>query len=69
MVFHLGTYPVQTTTFVKTSVNHGKKKSSKFTKKITHIYDMMIYNFVKTCSNSTSFVRYKNYKFLTNHMG
>ena len=38
---------METTTFVKTCTNHNKKKSSKFTKKFTHIDDMMIHNFVK----------------------
>ena len=33
--------------FMKTRANHSKKKSSKFTKKITHIDDKMIHNFVK----------------------
>ena len=33
--------------FVKTRANHSKKKSSKFTKKITHVDDMMIHNLVK----------------------
>ena len=32
--------------FVKTRANYGKK-SSKFTKKITHVDDMMIHNLVK----------------------
>jgi len=45
---NLQTYLVETTTFVKTRANHGKKKSSKFNKKkITHIDDMMIHNLVK----------------------
>ena len=49
------------------------KKSSKFIKKITYIDD--IYRWYDDtqpckifCPNSTSFVRYKNIKFLTNHL-
>ena len=41
-----GIYLVETTTFVKTYANHGAKKSSKFTKKITHVYDIMIHNLI-----------------------
>jgi len=41
-----GTYLVQTTTSVKICANYGKK-SSKFTKKFTHVDDMMIHNPVK----------------------
>jgi len=37
---------VETTTFVKIRANYGKK-TSKFTQKITHVYDMMIHDFVK----------------------
>ena len=45
------------------------KKSSKLTKKITHADDMMIHNLVTYLfSNSTLFVRYKNNKFLINHL-
>ena len=45
------------------------KKSSKFTKKITHVDDMMIHNFVKyLVQTQTLFVRYKNNKFLINHL-
>ena len=40
------TYVVQTTVFVKIRANHDKK-SSKFTKKITHVDDIMIHNLVK----------------------
>ena len=50
-----------TLTFVR--ANHNKK-SFKFTKKITHIDDMMIHNLIKYfVQNSNSFVRYKNNKF------
>ena len=41
-----GTYLVQTTTSWK-SMQIMAKKLSKFTKKITHVDDMMIHNFVK----------------------
>ena len=41
------TYLVKITTFVKTRANYDKKKSSKFTKKITHVDDRMIHNLVK----------------------
>ena len=42
----IGTYLVETTTFVKIHANTAKK-SFKFTKKIAHVDDMMIHNFVK----------------------
>ena len=42
----MGMYRVETTTFVKIRANHDKK-SSKFTKQITHVDDMMIHNLVK----------------------
>ena len=42
----MGLYLVETTAFVKTRANYGKK-SSKFTQKITHVDDMMIHNLVK----------------------
>ena len=42
------------------------KKSSKLTKKITHADDTQPCNI--SFPNSTSFVRYKNNKFLTNHL-
>ena len=41
-----GTYLVETTIFVKTHANYGKK-SSKFTKKITDVDDMVIHNLIK----------------------
>ena len=41
-----GTFLVETTIFVKTYVNHDKK-SSKFTKNITHVDDMITHNLVK----------------------
>jgi len=45
------------------------KKSSKFTKTITHIDDMMIHNLVKyLVQTQILFVRYKNKKKLTNPM-
>ena len=43
---YMGTYLVQTTTLWK-PVQTTAKKSSKFTKKITHVDDMMLYNLVK----------------------
>jgi hypothetical protein len=43
----MATYQVETTFFMKTRANHNKKKSSKFTKKITYIDDMMIHNLIK----------------------
>ena len=42
----MGTYLVQTTTSWK-PVQTTAKKSSKFTKKITHVVDIMIHNLVK----------------------
>jgi hypothetical protein len=53
---------VETTTFMKTHANNDKK-SSKFTRKITHVDDIKI-----SCPNSNLFVRYKNNKFLTDPM-
>ena len=44
--YHLGTYLVETTISWKL-VQTTAKKSSKFTKKITHVDDMMIHNLVK----------------------
>jgi hypothetical protein len=40
------THQAQNTTFVKIRANHGKK-SSRFTKKVAQVDDMMIHNFVK----------------------
>ena len=45
-VSYMGTYLVQTTTSWK-PVQTTAKKLYKFIKKITHVDDMMIYNFVK----------------------
>jgi hypothetical protein len=65
LVFSSGTYLVETTTFVKTSANHGQKKTSKF-KKNTHVDGMMIHNAARyLVQTQTSFVRYKTSKFIT----
>ena len=67
--YHLGTYLVETTTSWKL-VQTTAKKSSKFTKKITHVDDMMIHNLVKYLVQTRLLLRdiYKNNKFLTNHL-
>jgi hypothetical protein len=62
VVFILGMYVVETTTFVKIRVNHGKK-SSKFTQKIAHVDDMMIHNLVNILSKPEFVVQ-----ILTNHV-
>ena len=56
---------METATFVK-PVQITAKKLSKFTKIITHVNDTQPYKIF--CSSSTSFVRYKNNKFLTNYL-
>ena len=56
---------METATFVK-PVQITAKKLSKFTKIITHVNDTQPYKI--SCSSSTSFVRYKNNKFLTNYL-
>ena len=45
-VLRLGTYLVETTTFVKTHTNHGKKSHLNPPKK-SHVDDMMILNLIK----------------------
>ena len=62
----MGIYLVETTIFGK-FVQITAKKSSKFTKKITHVDDMMIHNLVKYFVQTRLLLRYKNNKFLTNH--
>jgi hypothetical protein len=43
----MATYQVETTPFVKTRANHGKKSGLNSQKKITYVDDIMIHNLVK----------------------